>query len=126
MSVQVDVGAGMDAGAITGGVADKELPLGGAGDVEVETVLDLIRVLPTTGEWRDAMPLPMFVEDTIFAIDPLTLLGAFEVNPPPIRVPKGLNRLLGAVYVTWISIRASMPPQVAESAHYLERAFGQQ
>jgi hypothetical protein len=42
MSVQVDVGAGMNAGAATESIQDKEWPLRGTGNVEVETVLDLI------------------------------------------------------------------------------------
>jgi hypothetical protein len=42
MSVQVDVGAGMNAGAATESTQDKEWPLRGTGNVKVETVLDLI------------------------------------------------------------------------------------
>jgi hypothetical protein len=42
MSVQVDVGAGMNAGSATESIQDKEWPLRGTSNVEMETVLDLI------------------------------------------------------------------------------------
>jgi hypothetical protein len=72
------------------------------------------------------VPLPVLIEDTISPVDPLALLGAFEVDSSPIKVPKRVNCFLGALNVAWISIRASVPPQIAVSADYIERAFRQQ
>jgi hypothetical protein len=69
------------------------------------------------------VPLPVFIEDAISPVDPLALLGAFEVDSSPIKVPKRVNCSLGALYVAWISIRANVPPQIAVSVDYLERAF---
>ena len=42
MSIQVDVGAEMDAVAATEGIGNKERPLRGARNVEVETIFGLI------------------------------------------------------------------------------------
>jgi hypothetical protein len=78
------------------------------------------------GKWRNAVPLPILIEDPISAIDPLALLGTFEGNSSSIKVPKRLNCLFGTFYISWIPVRASVPPQIVVFTDHFEGAFGQQ
>jgi hypothetical protein len=69
------------------------------------------------------MPFAVLTENPIPAIDPLALLGTFELNSSSIEIPKRVNSLLGAFYISCISVRTSMPPQIAVPTDNVEGAF---
>jgi hypothetical protein len=50
------------------------------------------------------MPFAVLIENPIPAIDPLALLRTLELNSSSIKIPKRVNSLLGAFYVSCIAV----------------------